>query len=267
MKAFAKDFFDNFKNYSAIISGLAFFICLIISLSSTSRLFASFGIDFFANAELGDYIILGVRKITSSLESFFSSAMIIIVFNTMFDIVDTYITERGKSNTRVINHKIVSFVEQLRVLDNPIARITLFLILSTLLIITNTSTLNPKAIKYAETDIKSLRYGKNETELKCVIFIGDTGSFSHYWSITDRSVKSINTSSIQIIETMFEAARNPYLTFTQENPEPEREIGPTSKPPRYPLTSPFYDKWKNEMEERTTNITNSCIKISKDILQ
>lgn len=166
----------------------------------------------------------------------------------------------SKKNNKpsVLAAKTISFFEKFRILDNPVSRIAIFVLVSILLISTNTSSLSSKNIKSAVTDIKSLRYGKNETELKCLIFIGDTASFSHYWSITDKSVISINTSSIQIIETMFEAEEKAYLTFTPENPKPEHKGSTIEPPPRYPLTSPFYDKWRNEVEERTNSINNSC---------
>lgn len=264
MEAFFKDFFDNFKTYSAVASGLAFSICIIIGLLATSGLFAAFGIDFFAKAELGDYIILGVRKVTSSLEAFVVAALIVITINAIFSIFDAYksqtILSLKGNDIGIIEAKFSSLMDQFRIFDNSIARIVIFVLVSTLLVVSNTSTLDSKAIKFAEVGIKSVKYGKNETELKCVIFIGDTGSFSHYWSITDKSVKSVNTSSIQIIETMFDAAKKPYLTFTSDKPKPERQFGMTSQPPRYPLTSPFYDKWRNENEERTTSIARACTK-------
>lgn len=257
MNTFLKVFLNNFKTYSAVASGLAFFICMIVSLLATSNLFSAFGIDFFARAELGDYIITGVRKITGSLGSFLSAAILVMFINAIFNIYDAYV----RADKRAIKSKI-AFTEYFRFIGSPVSLVIIFVLVSVMLIVSDTDSLDSKAIKSAETDIKSLRYGKNETELKCMIFIGDVGSFSHYWSITDRSVKSVNTSSILLIETMFHAIESPYLTFPKESAKPELESGfmmKPSKPPR-PLTSPDYDKWRNEKEVRAINIAKACHK-------
>ncbi|MGI2001098.1 hypothetical protein [Shewanella frigidimarina] len=251
MKETAKHIAENFKTYSAAVTGSAFLVCITIAILATNNLFTSFGIDFFAKAELGDYLILGVRKVTAStallLVAFIATLTIHLFFTISTSIYQNYISKDLEHSKAV---KITTYLSNITLTLLP-----LFIILSTILVSQNSSTLNSIEIRSAKAEIQKVTYGKNETSLTCLIFIGDISSFSHYWSISDNSVVRVNTSSIQIISTMFRAEPAPYLTATAKNPIPK---GDDMKPLLISLDSPLYDKWRNENNARTKSIKEAC---------
>lgn len=258
MGSLVKDVVDNFKTYTAIVSGATLLICILIAAFSTNSLFLSFGIDFFAKAELGDYITLGIRKVMASA-SIFVYALFVLSFIVA---ISDYLVRIDRKSSSLFLWYNSSFIKKYRLLEwfkvfaNPLLYILLYMIISISMMISSDETLDSKTIKSAKGVIKTVKYGKNETELKCLTFIGDTGSFSHYWSLTNKTVFSINTSAIQIVEILFDASHPPY-TESSYNDILSRALGP--KLTNEELNSPRYEKWRVEYKTREDRVKETCL--------
>jgi|GEM_PF-1996319 len=250
MNSHFQHFVDNFKTYSAIFSSVILVLCLIISLSATNQLFSAFGIDFFAYATLSDYLILGIRKMTASLDSFM---FLLLCSLAVYSIVDF-----------ILFHDEIRMLDPIRELvnrfKNPVFLVGFLMITYTAFAILNNTSLAPHLIKEAKMEIQTVKYGKNETSISCLSYIGSSGPFSFFWSLSESNVKAINTSSIHLIESTIPASKKPYITATENHPEPQK---PTKKygirkPKRFPLESEVYDKWRNEEKARFNNIKLEC---------
>lgn len=241
---------DNFKTYSAIFSSVILALCLIISLSATNQLFSAFGIDFFAYATFSDYLILGIRKITASLDIF----MLLLSFSMIiYTLLELFLVNDEIRMLDPIREKINRF-------KHPVFFVGFLILTFTAFTILNRTSLAPHLIKEAKMEIQTVKYGKNETSISCLTYIGSSGPFSFFWSLSESNVKAINTSSIHIIDSTFIASKKPYLTPTENHPEPHkptRKYGIT-KPKRFPLESEVYDKWRNEEEARFNKIKLEC---------
>ncbi len=231
----------NFTTYSAILSSVTILLCILVAITTANGFYADFNIDFFAKAVLGDYLNLGVRKLMASF-----SALIITYSVVSFLIAAHAVIEMLDNNKYLIKNELNKNLKGH--FSNPIYALILFTVASLVAVVANKSTLSYEKVVNGSGLINTIKYGRTETELECLVYIGDIGAFSHYWSLRRKSPIAVNTSSIHTIKTMFE----PQEVFIQPT-----ERG-AIKPERTETESPEYNSWKALSSERTANIDTSC---------
>ena len=250
MNSHFQHFVDNFKTYSAIFSSVILVLCLIISLSATNQLFSAFGIDFFAYATFSDYLILGIRKVTASIDTF----LLLLSFSMIVYTIVEFILFHDEIRT------LDPLREKINRFKHPVFIAAFLIITFTAFTTLNSTTLAPHLIKEAKMEIQTVKYGKNETSISCLTYIGSSGPFSFFWSLSESNVKAINTSSIHLIDSTIIASKKPYMTPTENHPEPHkptRRFG-TIQGKRFPLESDVYDKWRNEDKARSRKLELEC---------